>query len=225
MEIYDLIISKMLIMGLIYFIFNNALGRMKYKIKSIIILVFGIALAIGFYFAYRYDLIHEMYADKEDYFIYVIINIVYSLCFFIYYILIKNPYAMKFSHKTTSKVYYKDYLYIVFKHEDNYLLTKKKEMYSGLNFPIKRTEFHDDVISKIINEAKISNYQIEKIGTYKMTLKKEIHTIYLIDLFENIIYKDFIQINKKEIMNLPMDNFDKEIIFRIIIGESINIEK
>lgn len=232
MVIFQSIISKVAVMLLIYLILNRALSNLRRRKKALIIFLIGISLSGLFFIAYIVDK-NNPNNPFEDYiyFTYIASNIFFGSAFLLFGIkgtrkndFIKQNYIKQKDYSPTSRVHYKKFLYLVFEYKNEYLLKKDKETYSGMNLRLKKGEFHDVEIGNLLKKYNAIESKVTEYGEYVSTKNKEIFYVYLINLDRSIDIKKCEYIYYSKIRFLEMSDFDKEIIYRVLIKEKINIE-
>jgi hypothetical protein len=128
--------------------------------------------------------------------------------------------------KNLRKYYFTDYLYIVYRYENDICLLKKKDKYCGLIFKIKAGEFHDSFIYKQNRKLGInSRIDSKKIGKVTFREKRKTYHCYQIRLFEEQTIERLECVNAYQLVNMPMDEFDREILYRMILGEPFDLDK
>lgn len=232
MDIIQSVVSKVAIMLLIYLIINRALSNLRKRKKAFIIFLVGIFLSGIFLIVYFIDKQNptKSYSDYV-YFTYIITNFVFAIFYLIYGLTLyrKNEFInYNFSKRKdfvpTSRVHYKKFLYLVFEYKNEYLFKKHKETYSGTNFRLKKGEFHDVEIGALLKKFGAQNSKVTEYGEYTNTKTKEIYYIYLINLDKEINIKNHEFVFYSKIRFLEMSDFDKGIIYRVLINERIDIE-
>ena len=233
-NLYEDIISKIVVMLLIYLILNRALGNLRYRVRALIVFLFGITLSGAFLLAYFLDknagtifIVQEL-----DYFVYIIVNLIFAFgsIIFTFTKYRKNDFVKYKYEKTrysdpTSTVHYKKFLYLVFEYKNEYLFKKTKETYSGINIALKNGNFHDVVISDFLKKHNSTDSIVTLYGEYTDNTKREVYYVYLINLDKQIDLKKHEYVFYSRIRFLDMADFDKELIFRVLIKEKFNIEK
>ncbi len=219
------IVANILLFGLIYLIFNRAIGNLRLRRRWLLNLIFGLFLTSLFVIAFFIDYQKDALILYRNYLIYSSINFVYTIGITVYYLIIifGNPFDRKI---VTSKVYYQEYIYLVYHYQKDYYLVKKKHFYQGVIIKLKKTDFQDDVIKKLIKQKNISTYgEPTKIGQLTVNENKQIYYCYIIDLQETLHAKKFEAINGYQIQYLNLKPLDKNIIYRIIIRDPFEIEE
>ena len=233
MDIFQSIITKVAILLLIYLILSRALSNVRRRTRGIIIFFVGLFLGGIFLFAYFIDSQNPNNVIPEhEYFTYIIINLTFSIVFFIFALarfrkneFTRHNYFKDNDYSPTSKVHYKKFLYLVFEYKNEYLLRKHKETYSGMNLALKKGEFHDVEIGSLLKQYNAINSKVTAYGQYTNTKSKEIYFAYLINLDKDISIKKYEFIYYSKIRFLEMNDFDKQIIYRVLIKEKIDLEQ
>lgn len=232
MDIYQEIASKVVTMLLIYLILNRALSNIRHRKRALIVFIVGVLLGGAFLLAYKLDLDSDTMFDKYDYLTYIAINFVFAILSIIYtFTRYRHNEFLKYNNDKTryseaiSRVHYKKYLYLVFEYKNEYLLRKHKETYSGMNIDLKKGNFHDVEINSVLKRYGVEESNVTLYGEYADTTKKEIYYAYLINLNKSIEIKKYESVYYSKIRFLEMSDFDKEIIYRILIKDKFEIEK
>lgn len=232
MDIFEEVIKKIIFMAIIYLIINRALDNLSHRKKAVIIFFIGLTISGIFYLAYYLDFKNGQMAPEVYYLSYIGINLVIAFGTLIYNFIKykKNKFdRYKYNRRTkiepTSKVHFKEYLYLVFEYKNEYLFKKRKEIHSGLNFRLKKESFHDEEINSILRKHGADESVFNLVGKYTNNKTKEIHHVYLINLNVEINIRgcEFVQYSK--VRFLEMNDFDKEIVYRVLIKEKFDIEK
>lgn len=231
MNIFGDVIAKAIVMIVIYLIISNALDNLRFRTKALIIFFIGIVMGGIFYLAYYYDLQSDTMENQYTYFTLIGVNALTALYFLITtFTKYRRNEFDKYRTKTkrvepTSKVHYREFLYLVFEYKNEYLLKKHKEHYSGLNIRLKKGSFHDEEINSLLRKYDSMYAKVKLYGEYVDNKKKEIYYAYLINLNKAFDMKKFEWFNFSKIRFLEMHDFDKELIYRLLIKEKFNIEK
>ena len=232
MELFEQIASKIVSMLLIYLLIHRALSNVRHRTRSLIIFIVGVFLGGAFLVAYKLDLDSDTMFNKYDYFIYIMINFSFAIFSIIYtFTKYRKNQFLEYSNdkrrysESISRVHYKKFLYLVFEYKNEYLLTKRKETYSGMNIELKKGKFHDIEINFILKRYGVDGSTVTLYGEYVDTKKKEIYYAYLINLNKSIEIKKYESVYYSKIRFLEMSDFDKEIVYRILIKDKFEIEK
>lgn len=215
-------IASVLIVGLLYFILYNAVNNSNYMKKGIIFLVFGLII----FGATLAGIISD--ADKGTalslrYLAFPIVNLMYLVIFSIYNFSCAFKYRHKLVHFTKVKnTKLVNYLYLVFRYEDFYLLDGKENKKGFIIKFDKDTSYHDEMIEKFIKDTNISIYDKKYVG--KVIKNDKLESTYYCYRIEVLELSNFLnsleQVNKFEIYQQPMLDFDKEVILKMLISKS-----
>jgi len=221
------VLSAVLGVGLFFFILNNAIKNVRYKIKGFLNLGIGLLIALSFTIALLIDYEPgKHWFAYYKYFLFILVALIYGVGFAYYYLWHMRGRPLIQSKKTISKYYFTDYLYIIFRHENDICLEYKNEKYRGLVFKLKSGEFHEPFIQNMNRKYGITGRaEIEKIGKATFKSERKTYHCYQVTYFNEEELKDLRCVNAYQLVNMPMDDFDKEILFRIIIGEPFNLDK
>lgn len=220
------ILSPILGIGLIFFILNNALKNIRYKRRGITHLMLGFFLAGVFLFAFFRDYKGGPWINYYQYYLFILAPLVYGVSFAYYYLIHMRGRSIIRKKKNLSKYYFKDYLYLIYRYENDICLVKKKEKYRGLIFKLKHGELHDSFIYNQNRKLGI-NCRIDAKRIGKVTYKEQRRTYhcYQVSLLEEQTIERLECVNAYQLVNMPMDEFDKEILYRMIIGEPFDLDK
>ena len=224
----DIIISigsSILVVGLLFFIAGNAFKTSNFKRKALIYFLIGLVLIIGCIGAFFYDKeVKEINKFSFRYFIFPSTILIYTIIMTTIY-LVKaakyNHHLRGYRHLQSNDT--EQYVYIVFKHQDKYLLNLNKDKYSGeiVKFP-RNIYFHDEAIKDYLAKFNIASNSIKFIGDATVSNKKKhIYFCYLVEVKEP--QAKFTKVDQFKIGEINADEFDKQVILRIIIGEEFNI--
>ena len=233
--------------GFIYFVALRLFNNSNHKKNAIFSLIVGISLlliTLGFYVfdSIRFNVIWH-YSFKEPYYVFlntcILLNIIIPVTFLILSKSRKQKFvrAEKVIKVTPTIKDVNEAVYYVFTHNNNFLLREiiidNKDYYSG-NF-VKlggETSFHDVMISKIIDSMNIKEYsqniEISKlVGEVKVKGKgKDMHyycyTIDVDEIPEKL--KNFKEISPFDLVNYNLSDFDKQILYHIILKDYFKIE-
>ncbi|NLD27133.1 MAG: hypothetical protein GX661_07215 [Acholeplasmataceae bacterium] len=222
--IYE-IFSAILILGLLFYILNEALKNLKYKIRGlinlIVSLVLSVAVGVTLWLDYRGGSLLQYYY----YFVFIGVALIYGFAY-AYYQLKYVRRTSRLNKRIISKYYFTDYLYVVYRFENNFYLQKNKDKYQGIVLKLGKSDFHDSMLLNLNKRLQISKrFDINKVGKYTERLKRKVYYCYVIDLLEQEDISGLEMINAYNLINVNQNDFDKEILYRIILGEVFDIEK
>lgn len=218
-----------LVSGLIYFIINNALRTANYKRKAFIFLSTGVVLLMGMtiaHFVYRYR--SGVTIFDLHYFAFPIAVIILTLITVTFNLIKAKKYNHHFRKNINRNKNLENFLYIIYKYEDNYYLDFKNDLYSGDIVKFERNIFfHDQMINRRIEKLKLNPKRLDLIGKVKGRNKRKqyIFYCYLVELKnDTMILERFKKIDMFAIQMVKALDFHKNIILRIIIKENFEIE-
>lgn len=227
--------ASFLIVGLMYFILYNAISTVNYKRKALGFFIFGFIIFLGTLAGFIYDLKRDSYMDIK-YFIFPSMNLLFMLAFEIIFLVSGNKYHHSFTNfKNANEGKVSQYLYVLIRWEDQYLLVKemvkeKKEVlrakYKGIKVKFeKNIIFHDEMITKFIEDYNLKTSSVKLAGKVKVNGKKtqEIYCYNLVVFeksFKNLILSP---IDKYEILKCYMDEEDKKIILNMLVNKDFEI--
>ena len=132
--------------GLIFFIINRALRFIKNNRRAFINLGLGLFLALLFFLAWYFDQKNQTSEALLAYLFYIAASIAHG---FIGFASIMFPKLAYLKQRTTSKVYYQEYLYVLLRTEEQIFLFKKAKHLGGFVYKLKKTDYHDDVLKTL----------------------------------------------------------------------------
>lgn len=205
-------------LGLIFFIINRAFKNKGYRTKFLVNLFLGLSFLILFIISlivdYKGGNILKFY---YKHLILIIVSLGYCLFFTISIyktIQVSNIRIIKKLRINKEK----NYLYILFKYQEGYLLKAKKEYYQGYSHKMK-SSFHDEAIEEAVKKL-APNYS-SKAYKGKINSDDKVYFCYLVETNESLL--GFDQISMYDLINLKTSDFDKEVILSIILKENFNI--
>ena len=129
-----------------------------------------------------------------------------------------------------------EYVYYVFKCKDHYLLKAKMvdgtEYYYSESVKLNKILFHDEMVKELINKYDLCEYnannvlEAKQIGEALIKGKKDKHYYcYLIELDDKVkSLDDYEMISAYDLFRYNMEDFDKKVLFHIILKEPFNVE-
>ena len=102
----------------------------------------------------------------------------------------------------------------------------RRKKISGFGLQIEARIFPQSFIHNLNRKLQVKGRaEVEKVGKVTYRAKKKTYHCYQVRLFENQEIKNLSCVNAYQLVNMPMDDFDKEILFRMIIGEYFTLDK
>jgi hypothetical protein len=219
------ILTAVLSIGLVFFIINGATKNTRYKTRGMVFLSLGFLISGVFIFAFFRDYKGGNWFSYYKYYLFILMPLIYGISFAYYYCIhMRGRQIIK--KRNLNKYYFTDYLYIIYRYGNDICLEKKKDKYQGLVYRLKSGDFHDSFIHNLNRRLKITvRYDINKIG--KVTYKSKRRTLYCyeIKLLEKQDISRLECINAYQLVNMPMAEFDKEILYRLVLGEPFDLDK
>lgn len=205
-------------LGLVFYILNKAFAQKGYKNRFFMNLFFGIFLTTIFIISFIVDYKGEnIFKYYYRHLILVIVSFAYSLLI-ITNILKKIKYTNIRIIKPKNRISGNDYLYVLFKYKDGYLLKKRKELYQGYIYKMK-TNFHDEAMEEVLKKFSLNIDNKQYKG--KISNGDKIYYCYLVEVDQNITGLE--EVNMYDLVNLKADDFNKQAILSIILKEDFNI--
>jgi len=215
-----------LVMGLVFFIFNSAIRNARFRIKGLINLIVGLTISLVFIVAFVIDYNGDGILNYFNNLIYIVVTLIYSLGFSFYFFRYgkSNPFLNR-KVETTSKYYFKEFIYLVYRYKTDLYLVKNKNSYQGYIIKLKKTDFYDEIIREFNKKNQIvTNNDLKKLGTVTLKDKKQLYHCFIIDILEDLDIKGFEQINGYRVLDSSIDDFNKRIIYRLFLREAFEIE-
>ena len=175
MEKISLLGASFVVAGLIYFIFHNALKTANFKRRALFFLIFGLVLVLGVGFGiyndYKAGLVKKL---TINYFAFPLTILLFAFIF----PLVNFLKAKRFNHhirgfKSQVDNSRTEYLYILYKYKDHYLLELDNE-YKGITIKFdKKVYFHDEMIKEFLSKEEMEVLKHRFCGTISTTQKKK----------------------------------------------------
>lgn len=235
-------------LGFIYFVVIRLFTNFNHLKKSLVALIVGlvqtaiIVIAIildGF--NYPLDLTHLWY------YAFLIVSVLLMIVIPIIYLAIGKSRHQRFRNyhlkikkqqeKVVPTIKEKDeYVYYVFKCKEHYLLKSKvvegNKLYYSEQEKLNKIIFHDEMINNLIEKYQLNVFNkenvilTEQIGEVLVKGKKDKHFYcYLIEIEESVdTLNEYEMISAYDLFRYNMEDFDKKILFHIILKEKFKIE-
>ncbi len=233
-------IAAILMLGLIFFIGNRAIRVENKKRKALYIGIFGLVISNFFFIGYfiEKEVLDDNLASQVD-LDFFMVGIILTIFFVVYYVIVGFSRRYQFSsfkapkEKQVPTIKNKQqHLYIVFRYNNSFILREIKEKdeyvhYAGLEIKFPNKEyFHDEFSKKVLSDMKINIGNMFQIGTATVHEKKDqVYYCYIVDINELLPNMDgYKEIQITELIKYQMNDFDKSILYRIILRETFDIE-
>lgn len=235
-EILKKFVGAILLIGFIYFILIRAFNTQNYKRKSLYIFISGMVLFLYFIGGFIYDIVNNVIILENlqlGYFNFLIVSFAYMAFFTIYYYVKGYQRKQKFSSNfkkispTPTIKNKKEYVYIILKYDNNFLLKKEEDQYKGIIIKFPHSEFfHDEIVNDFIKENKLEIISYENIGKATKRGKQDIvYYCYKIFLKEAPVNIDTYEvIDSYKLVSLNLDNTNKKILFTSVVENNFNID-
>lgn len=223
-EWFSYIAIAFLPIGLLYFIINRIFRGLHYKKNIILNLCLGIVLTAIFIISFFVD--YE--GGKLSYYILYFLLIASSIFYPSVIIITKVCRRRSFSKNGKAAIKYqtKQVLYLVFKYESNIYLQKEKSMYHPLVYDLKKQYFHDEALKEIFEKYNLDPHETsyKKVGETIIDSKETVYS-YLITTYEYKTFEDLERVDAFVVVNLPMNEVEKEITMKTILGDQFHMER
>ena len=217
------VLASILGIGLIFLIINQAIGGLRYKIRALINLIIGFILVglftVSFFYEYENGELWKYY----PHYLYIGSSLIYSVSFALHFFNVKGLRPDK-KKIILSKSYYQEYLFLLYRYKNDIFLVKEKENYKGFILKLKKTDFHDEIIRSINRKNKLvmEFEDIEKTGTITIIKDKQIYHCYSIDLKNDSEIKGLTRVNGFRLIYQDVDDFNKQIIARLMLRKKFD---
>lgn len=227
-DVFKDFISTTLVLGLIFFIVNGIIKTSNIRMRALVFLLFGISLFLIFLISLIID--YEggnLLKYYSKHLLYIFSSLLIALFVSIPMFITANKNYIRLRNPIKSKVNYheKEYLYIIYKYNDHIILEDKNGKYSGIISLMKNSYFHDESLKKYNNKLGINDYTANMLGTVNVKGKKNnLYYCYLVNINNNISNSKFKEINQYQLLSLNIDDFNKQVLLRMMIGEKFELE-
>lgn len=226
--------GALLMFSFIYFILIRAINTKNYKRKSLYIFISGMILVLFFVGGLVYDIIKQEFNNFKNnigYYSFLIVSIAFVSFFTIFYYIKGNNARQKFSSSFSKKKHVptikdkKEFVYIILKYNNGFVLEKKNELYSGIILKFTNTDFfHDEIIKDYIIKNNLNILSYKYIGKAKKVEKKDnIFYCYKLLLNEMPDNNQLEFIDGMKLLEVPMSEENKKIIYNSVISDNIDI--
>lgn len=215
-------VGALFILAIIMIVVNGAFRNKSSRAKAIAYNSFTLGYALLFLIAYIVDL-NNKHSYPNRYYLYFIITGLLFFAFFGVPSVFKKRNAFKPLKENKKMIYTympkEEYLYIVFKENNNIYLNNENK---GYVYKMKKSEFTDEVIESILKKFNITpKYDVDRIGmlTVKEDKKDLVYYCYLIETTDKVSIDEFNSVNIYEFANLEILDLDKYIILNCLRNE------
>lgn len=235
-------------LGFIYFVIIRLCTNFNHLKKALVALIVGIVQTLIIVIAiildgfnYPFDLTHLWY------YAFLIISVLFMIIIPIIFLAIGKSRHQQFRNyhlkikkqkeKVAPTIKDKDeYVYYVFKCKEHYLLKSKvvegNKVYYSEQERLNKIIFHDEMINNLISKYQLNFFNkenvigINQIGEVLVKAKKDKHFYcYLIEIEESVdTLNEYEMISAYDLFRYNMEDFDKQILFHMILKEKFKIE-
>lgn len=205
--------------GLMFIIINGIVSNGQRKGKIMANLITGFFLMSLFAVCLLIDF-------NRKYFLRNIFFLGFSFIYMLIYLLYHSRLDFFSSNRNReSRLYFKEYLYIVYRNNNNlYGLKGKTGYYHGLSVFASKRSFHEDIITRINRKYTVEpDGDFIKTGEIILYDKKKIFHCFLINARSVGPLLETMDIRCVD--GYSMEEFDRDIIFRLIINDKFVITK
>ncbi|HBP25715.1 MAG TPA: hypothetical protein DD618_02025 [Acholeplasmatales bacterium] len=219
------IAASVLGIGLFYFILNRALSPLRHKTRGLINLIAGLIMTGGFVWAFVSDYQGGNIFEYPTHLFFLGASFLYSVSISLYLLLYRA--ALFSKNKVTSKSYYQEYLYVIGRNGQDLYLFEDKQKYHGLLLKLKKTDFHDEVIRNFERKNNLCVIKEEEVVRGKITFpkQKKMYHCYMFTIKEGNVLTKAKLVPGLRLGEYQIDDFDREIILRLMLNEPFDIEK
>lgn len=232
--------------GFIYFIVLRLCKYLNNKKRALVSFILGLILSIACVVGIVVDDIYpKITIDTLFYYAYLIVSVLMMIIIPVVYLVRAKSRNERFRNyhqkiiKDKEKQAVKtikdkeEYVFYLFKYDDKILLKKRNinshEMYYSETIKLDKILFHDEMINELLkkfnlSEDVISNYDMYGCALLKDKLDKHYYC-YMIEINQiNESFEDFEMVSVYDLFRYEMDDFNKKIIFHLILKEKFDIE-
>lgn len=225
LELFKYFLNSLLPMLIVFIILNGAFRNMAMKKRifgnmisgGVLFLIFAGAVLIDFLISADLYLFYAMFALSS-----IIMSGAFIL--FLFFIAKKNNVAVQLKSRRFAR---QDFLYIVFEYKGNIILQRTQKGVSGLLLPLKNVVFHDVALEQLFHLLKIDLYKehVKYVGKASLGGKVEqVFHCYYIGIDEiSEKFANYVEVEKRDVIQLSMIEFDKQLILRTIMKEDFDI--
>lgn len=220
------ILTGFLGMGLLFLIFNRALGASRYKIRGWLNLLFGFIFIVIFAYAFMKDYQGDNLFKYSLHLSFIASSFIYSFLLMIHFLSFgKRTFENTKKKVLLSKQYFKEFILIVYNNKNDLFLKVEKDEYMPLILKVKKTDFHDDIIKELNKKyrIKVEQEDLIKKGTAKILDNKTLYHCYMLSVDSSVI-EGFVRINGFQLQECNINNINKLIIIKLLLREKFNIE-
>ena len=232
--------GAILLLGFIFFILIRAVSTTNYIRKSFFLFIAGLVLTLFFCGGMVFDIYKNnfpIFSKSIEYFAFLIVSVAYMILIPLFYFI--KGYKRKQRFKNFAKKEKvvptikdkKEFVYIIFKHNDCFYLRKYTEkdeiFYSTITLKFGHNDyFHDEVVKNYIIKNKLDITSYKYIGKAIKSLDKD-NVYYCYRIMLNSLPEDFNnyeEVDAYKLLSLNLKEDEKKIIFSSVINEEFNIE-
>lgn len=225
LELFRYLLKSLLPLLIIFIILNGAFRNMAMRKRifgnmisgGILFLIFAGAVLLDYLISGNLYLMYAMFALSS-------IIVSGASILFLSVLAKKNNVAIQFKRRSFAK---QEFLYIVFEYKGNIILQRTQKGVSGLLMPLKNVVFHDVALEQLFHVLKIDLYKEHVKYVGKATLGGKVEQVfhcYYITIDEiSEKFANYVEVEKRDVVELSMIEFDKQLILRTIIKEDFDI--
>lgn len=225
LDLLQYLFNTLLPMLLLFIIINGAFRHFVFRKRIFANIISGAVLFVLF-----------SGAVLIDYFLYDVLYIYYamfavsSIIMASVSVLILHVIAKKKNMSTSMKkrkFHRQEFLYIVFEYQGDIILQRTQKGVSGLLVQLKHELFHDVALEQLFHMLAVDLYKehVKYVGKASLGGKiEQVFHCYYIQV-DQISQKfiNHVSVDKREVINLSMIEFDKQLILRTIMKEDFDI--
>ncbi len=218
LNLLKIIFLSALAVGFFFMILNGLIKRSNYKRKGLYNFLLGLAFIVLFLGSYFYDKYIFGITDFTKYYALLGSSAFYTLVL-AGYNFIKGIQRNERVFKGTKSSKPKDFIYILLKYQDGFLLEKTNEKYLASVRKMK-TNFHDEDVSNFVK-----SYGECLNVSYKGVVYKKDYSYYCYLIETNTYNQQLEFVNQFELTQIMMSAEDKEIVLSIILRNDFILDK
>lgn len=235
-EVLKVFLGAFLLIGFIYFILIRAINTENYKRKSLYIFISGLVIFLFFCGGLIYDISKDSTLISNQpiqYYAFLIVSFALMIIFTLYYFIKGYKRKQKFSsvYKPQKQIptikNKKEFVYIILKLDNNFLLKKEEEQYESIILKFPHNEFfHDEIIKQFIKTNELDIISYDYIGKATKREKNDIiYYCYKIILNHKPNKIDNLEtIDTYKLVSVNLNNMNKKILFTSVVENDFDIE-
>lgn len=244
MELLKFYLGAMVGLGFLYFMAIRLISTRNYKRKSLYMLAVGVGLLVVMIFYMQFDADIPPFSFINWYWAFPIVDVVFTIASFITYFVIgmrsnqrirgfRRPKNRKVKTAKTARVKeVNEYIYLAIKYHNSYLLKKMTDKagdkYFSPLFKFSRNiYFRDEMMNKIKETLHLELLSQNYVGKATLNKKKKkveyfCYEVEIASVPDTLL--TYTKIEKADLYNYNLNDFNKNILYRIILNDKFDIK-